>query len=108
MQPNPPDPLAMLRQAKDLFAAPEHNAEPARNHIAELDQILGFAQKLAALRVTNAGERRGWDVGLDFAKELGTPILNLLNNVLVLRSQSRPASGMSPAATPPSSFDPYR
>src|SRR5262249_33160962 len=44
MQPNPPDPLTVLRQAKDLFAAPERNAEPARNHIAELDQILGFAQ----------------------------------------------------------------
>jgi hypothetical protein len=113
MQPNPPDPMAVLRQAKDLFAAPEHNAEPARNHIAELDQILGFAQKLAALRVTGGGERSGWDTALDFAKELGPtvvqPVLQMINNIMVLRSQGKGApQGMQGAPAPPAAFDPYR
>jgi hypothetical protein len=114
MQPNQPDPLAVLRQAKDLFAAPERNAEPARNHIAELDQILGFAQKLSALRVTNSGgDRSGWDVGLDFVRELGPnivqPTLQFISNLMVLNKGGvMPQPAGTPGATPmPTAFDPY-
>jgi len=119
MQPNPPDPLAVMRQAKDLFApaaATEQGHESPRNHIQELDQILGFAQKLAALRV-NSGGRNGWDVGLDFVRELGPnivqPTLQFISNLMVLNKQGGGiASGMAqPAGTsgaaPMPTFDPY-
>lgn len=56
MQPQPQYPLTVLQQAKDLFA-PASEPERDRNEIARLDQILGFAQKLAASRTPNGGSR---------------------------------------------------
>jgi hypothetical protein len=105
-----PDPLAVMRQAKDLFSPVEHGQEPPRNPIAELDQILGFAQKLASIRTPNSGDRSGWEVGLDYVKELGGPLIQTVNNFMALRSQAQrgampPAPGSSPVA--PTAFDPY-
>jgi hypothetical protein len=100
-----------MARAKELFA-PATGPEAPRNHIAELDQILGFAQKLASIQTANGAERGGWDVGLDFTKELGGPLLQTLNNFMLLRSQpprgammQPPAPGGFPAA--PAAFDPY-
>jgi hypothetical protein len=77
-----------------------------------LDKVLGFAQKLASLRVSNGGQRDGWDVGLDIAKEFAPPVIQLLNNFMILRSQAKggmqPAAGMSGAVPATASFDPYR
>jgi hypothetical protein len=51
-------------------------------------------------------------VALDFSRELGTPILNLISNILVLRRQANSAApGTTPGtvpATPAMAFDPYR
>jgi hypothetical protein len=101
------DPLVVLQTAKELFGP---TAEPERNHLAELDQILGFAQKLASLR-GGAGDRTGWDIGLDFAKELGGPLLQTINNFMALRMGQRggmqqPAP-VAPTSATPNAFDPY-
>jgi hypothetical protein len=114
MQPPPQDPLAVLQQAKDLFA-PASPPERGDDEIARLDQILGFAQKLAAIRGASGGSRSGWDIGLDFARELGPnvvqPVLQLINNMLVLRSQPKGATAAAPVPgvtpSPTGAFDPY-
>jgi hypothetical protein len=113
MQPPPaapPDPLQLMAQAKELFG-PAVGAEAPRNHIAELDQILGFAQKLASLR-GGGGDRTGWDIGLDFAKEIGGPLLQTLNNFMQLRmgqpgGMPQPAAVSPAASAPTGAFDPY-
>jgi hypothetical protein len=110
------DPLEVMQQAKELFApaAPsEHGHESQRDEIDRLDKVLGFAQKLAALRVPNAGGRGSWDVGLELARKLGNPLLQTLNNFLILRSQAKGAMQSTPgmftaAAAPASAIDPYR
>jgi hypothetical protein len=90
MQPPPQDLLAVLRQAKELFA-PVTTVERGHDDLARLDQILGFAQKLASIRA--GGSRSGWDVGLDFARELGPtvfqPLLNIVNSAMLLRAHRR-------------------
>jgi hypothetical protein len=106
------DPLAVMQQAKELFAPDHDSHEPPQrtDEIDRLDKVLGFAQKLASLRVSNGGgQRDGWDIGLDFAKEFTPPIIQLLNNYMILRSQAKggtqPVPGM--AGAPPAAFDPY-
>ena len=107
------DPLALMQQAKELFAPPpaEVRGEPERDEIDRLDKVLGFAQKLAAIRVPNAGNRSNWDIGLEFARELGTPLMQMVNNFMVLRSQAKgapqPGVPSAAAAAAPASFDPY-
>jgi hypothetical protein len=95
-----------------LFADRESGGhEPQRtDEIDRLDKVLGFAQKLASLRGSNGGgQRDAWGVGLDFAREFTPPIIQLLNNYMVLRSQTKggtpPVPGMAGAA--PTAFDPY-
>jgi hypothetical protein len=113
MQPPPQDPLAVLKQAKDLFA-PVSESQRGHDEIAKLDQILGFAQKLASIR-TPGGSRGGWEVGLDFAKELGPtvvqPVLQLINNMMMLRAQNNGTTmPVNPSffPPPPAAFDRYR
>jgi hypothetical protein len=107
MQPRQQNPLEVLHQAKELFAPA---AQTERNHLAELDQILGFAQKLASLR-GGGGDRNSWDIALDFTKEIGGPVLQMINNFMGLRmgqsgAMQQPAP-VGPAAGPPAAFDPY-
>jgi hypothetical protein len=107
------DPLAIMQQAKELFESPEPVREPQRDEIDRLDKVLGFAQKLTALRPSNGAAPDAWAAGLDFAREVTPGLMQLLNNFMVLKSQSNgataPVPGMAAAgATPPASFDPYR
>jgi hypothetical protein len=110
IQPKPQDPLAVLQQAKNLFA-PASESERSNDQIEQLDRVLEFAQKLAALRA-GAGDRSGWDIGLDYGKELAIPILGMIQNFMALRMHGAipaqvAAPGMAPAVTP-AAFDPYR
>jgi hypothetical protein len=108
-----PDQMAMLVQAKEIFAA----AQPAASGFAQFREVFGFARELLESR-GGGGRRNGWDVALDLTRELGPsvvqPVLQLINNIMVLRSQPNsaaraPAPGMSAAAGAgmPSAFDPY-
>jgi hypothetical protein len=106
MQPRQQNPLELLQQARELFGPP---AQPERNHIAELDQILSFAQKLAAIRGP-VGERSAWDIGLDYVKELAPSLLQIVQNAMALRMQPRGAAQPAPGTPPPPvpvAFDPY-
>jgi hypothetical protein len=107
MQPRVQNPLEVLSQAKELFAAP---TQQEKNHLAELDQILGFAQKLASLRV-GGGERSGWELGLDYVRELSPSILGIINNAMMLRmgtaGMAQPAPGVPPSASGFGVFNPY-
>jgi hypothetical protein len=108
-----PDQIAMLSQAKELFA-PAPSA--AVNGFAQFREVFGFARELIESR-GGGGRRNGWDVALDLTRELGPsvvqPVLQLINNIMVLRSQPNstaraPAPGMAAAgAGTPSAFDPY-
>jgi hypothetical protein len=109
MQPQPADPLAMLKSAKELFALGDR---PARDHdeIDRLDRVLGFAQKLAALPVRNSGDQSGWDVGLSYVRELISPISQLANTWMLTRKGANVPPGAFPAAAKPAApaaFDPY-
>jgi len=112
MQPAPQDPIAVLAQAKDLFA-PSESAK-GQDEISRLDQILSFATKLANLRGGNAGARSGWEIGLDYGKDLVLPLAQVVQNFMAMRNGGMmPAlavPGMVPGAAPtaPTAFDPYR
>lgn len=108
MQPRPQNPLEILQQARDLFA-PAAPANGAHDEIARLDQILGFAQRLASLRGPTGGERGGWDVGLDYLQVLVQPISQLAQAWMAMRGGAAPPhQSAAPAAGRPEPFDPYR
>jgi hypothetical protein len=56
------DPIEVMQRAKESFAPVVENHEPHRDEIDRLDKVLGFAQKLAAIRTPAGGSRSGWDV----------------------------------------------
>ena len=111
MQPAPQDPIAVLAQAKDLFA-PSESAK-SQDEISRLDQILSFATRLANLRGGNAGARSGWEIGLDYGKDLVLPLAQVVQNFMAMRNGAMmpalAAPGMVPGAAPAApAFDPYR
>jgi hypothetical protein len=110
LQPAPPppapNPLQLLEQAKGLFSPPQDD-------LANIDRLLSIANKLAAIRGGGEGPRSGWDVGLDYLREL-SPLAQHFANVFGLRMSGMttpPAPGAAPgtatAAPALSSFDPY-
>jgi hypothetical protein len=81
--------------------------EPGNDEFDRLDKVLGFAEKLAAMR-GGGGRRTGWDVGLDYAKELGVPILQTIGNLFTLRRGGQPIAPGAPTPAPQQpQFDPY-
>jgi hypothetical protein len=112
LQPEPQDPIdpiQLLEQAKNLFAAPAGAAENRNgDEIDRLDKVLGFAQKLAALRV-HSGERSGWEVGLDYTRELLSPLTQLAQTWMLSRTGRMPPGTVPNAAAPAAAgpFDPY-
>jgi hypothetical protein len=73
LQPPPaPNPMELLEQAKRLFSPPQDD-------LANIDRLSGIANKLAAIRGGGGGggSRSGWDIGLDYVREL-TPIAQYL------------------------------
>jgi len=99
----------MLQQAKNLFGPVGTVEDRNIDEIDRLDKVLTFATKLAALRVANVGDRSGWDIGLDYAKELLTPFAQLAQTWMLSRN-GRVMPGGAPnaaAPAPPTAFDPY-
>lgn len=83
----------------------EENPE-APDEFDRLSRVLEFAEKLSAMRGGGGGHRNGWDIGLDYAKELGLPLVQGITNIFALRrgQQLTPITG-NPGA--PAAFDPY-
>jgi hypothetical protein len=106
LPPPAPNPLQLLEQAKGLFSPPQDD-------LAHIDRLLSIADKLASLRGGGGGsegQRSGWDIGLDYVREL-TPLAQYFNSIFGLRMGGTPAPGGAPgaAAVPrPASFDPYQ
>jgi hypothetical protein len=103
--PPPPNPLQLLEQAKGLFSPPQDD-------LANIDRLLSIANKLAAIRGGGEGQRSGWDVGLDYLREL-SPLAQHFANVFGLRMSGMtapPAPGAAPGtvAAAPAAFDPYQ
>jgi hypothetical protein len=107
LQPEPADPLEVLKQAREIFA-PQANANES-DDLARFERFLNIADKLAGWR-GNAGPSSGWETALNFAKEVPgivSPILQFVSNVMALRhGQPVPGSPVTPAA--PTAWDPYR
>jgi hypothetical protein len=61
--PPAPNPLQLLEQAKGLFSPPQDD-------LAHIDRLLSIADKLSSLRGGGGDRRSGWDVGLDYVREL--------------------------------------
>jgi hypothetical protein len=104
LQAEPPDPLAILQQAKEIFTP----AQPSVDGLAHFREVFSFARELLG---AGGGRRTGWDIGLDYARELGPPILHLIGNAMALRAGGvapAMAAGAPVAAAAPSAFDPYQ
>jgi hypothetical protein len=83
----------------------ERRAEPPPNpQIEQLEQVFSFAERLANIR-GGGGGRSGWDIGLDYAKELGGPILNLISTWRT--GGARPMPPVAGGAATGAAFDPY-
>lgn len=85
--------------------------EAPNPQIEQFEQMIGFAERLSGFRGA-AGRRSGWDVGLDYAKEIGVPLLQTIGNLVSLRMNGRGMPGgipMPPISTPAptAAFDPY-
>jgi hypothetical protein len=98
--------LQLLEQAKGLFS-------PPADDLAHLDRLLSIGDKLASLRGGGGeGQRSGWDIGLDYVREL-TPIAQYLGSIFGLRTagmSAAPAPGGVPgtaATAPRPAFNPY-
>lgn len=92
--------------------APANNGAPI---LDQMDKLLDVFDKLSGLRGGGGGggRRSGWDVGLEYARELGVPILGTFNNWLAARSgiPAVPIHNPAPPAAPgkpQAPFDPYR
>jgi hypothetical protein len=89
------------------------NPDAPNPQMEQFEQILGLAERLSGFR--GAGRRSGWDVGLDYAKEIGVPLLQTIGNLVSLRMNGRampnaptaPAPGAAAPAPPAAAFDPY-
>lgn len=104
----------VLALFEKVTAAVNQKPEPAPNpQMEQFEQLLNMAERLAG-RASGRGVRTGWDIGLDYAKELGAPLLQTIGNIIGLRTNGRPIGpvtgpGAAPAAPPPppAAFDPY-
>jgi hypothetical protein len=78
----------------------------------DLDRLAKVIDIADKLRGPSSGGRRGpWEIGLDYARELGPPILQTLGAWMALRQGAAPAAtaaGVGAAPAPPVAFDPYR
>jgi hypothetical protein len=107
LPPPAPNPLELLEQAKGLFS-------PPADDLANIDRLLGIADKLASLRGGGGeGQRSGWDIGLDYVREL-TPIAQYLGSIFGLWTAGMGAApvpggtpGTAAVAPRPAAFDPY-
>jgi hypothetical protein len=83
--------------------------------LANLDRLLGIADKLAAIRGGGGGgSRSGWDIGLDYVRQL-VPLAPYLTTMFGLKTPGMgvaPAPGAAPglaaATAQPAAFDPYQ
>jgi hypothetical protein len=74
----------------------------------QFQQVFSFAREILQLGQRNSGERSGWDIGLDIAKEVITPGLGVLNNYLMSRrGPVPPGAGVPGQPATPGAFDPY-
>jgi hypothetical protein len=86
-------------------------SNPETGGFAQFREVFAFARELLDSGGRSGGRRSGWDIGLDYARELVTPGLQTLNNFLATRRGPQvPIPGAPPAAVPtaPAAFDPYR
>jgi hypothetical protein len=103
----------ILAQAKELFGPPSTGPAPppAPDDFERFEKFLNVADRLAGLR--GGGKRGGWDLALDFARELGPtvvqPVCQLIANGMMLRNSATHLGSGVPAGAPPAvAFDPYR
>jgi hypothetical protein len=96
----------VLSLIKEIVAAKSAApAEAANSSIDQLDKMLSVAERLAGMHGGGTGKRSGWEVGLDYARELGVPGLQLISN-LFGKAPVMPTAPGAPAPVP-ASFDPY-
>lgn len=84
---------------------------PPHDDLDRLDKILNIAERL------RGGGRRGpWDIGLDYAREVGVPLITTIGNLIGMRRgvgpipmpAANPAAAVPNGAAPPmAAFDPY-
>lgn len=88
----------------------EHRREPrptegaGDNWLENVDKIFSVMDRFQGLR-GGGGRRTGWDIGLDYARELVVPGLQTLNNFLAMRT-GKPITPITPTPAP-GAFDPY-
>jgi hypothetical protein len=96
-----PDQMAILAQAKQLFAP----AHPAVDGLAQFREVFGFARDLLGETSGGGGRRTGLDVSLDIIKEGGhqvlQPVLTFINNMMWLKNQGTGAAQPTPSTAAP-------
>jgi hypothetical protein len=72
----------------------------------QFQSVFQFARDILQMGSRNAGDRSGWEAGLDLAREILPQGLGVLNTFLMSRRGAAPGVGQPGAA--PASFDPYQ
>ena len=110
LQPEQTNPLDVLAQAREIFAPAAANVDD----FYRFEKFLSVADKIVGWR-GGGGARSGWDVGLDYVREIGPSLLTVINNAMVLRmggaGMAQPMPGTPPAAgaaAGSAAFDPYQ
>jgi hypothetical protein len=110
-QPSWKDILVMQNEnhkALMAFIMESKKEPPADPQLDSLEKVLNVAERISGLRRAG-GERNGWEIGLDYVKELAVPALQTFQNFWSLRNGGRPMPpvGGQPGAAPNGSIDPY-
>jgi hypothetical protein len=71
----------------------------------QFQQVFEFARSIMQMGARNAGDRSGWEAGLDLAREVLPQGLGVLNTFLMSRRGAQAAPGQPGA--PAGGFDPY-
>ena len=104
--------LAMIEKLIEASRKPE--PQPVSNpQLEQLEQLFTFAERLSGLRGGGrGGPRSGWDIGLDYVREFGVPLMQTIANVMTLGRAPNgipmPSAGTTAGAgATPVAFDPY-
>lgn len=82
-----------------------HDPEAADNDLDRIDKLFSIVERFRGMGAGAGGPRSGWDIGLDYLRELAVPGLQMMQNFMAAKN----GQPMTPVTAPRNAaFDPYR